>query len=127
MYSRPLELSGDTKVIDLINDRSETTFSKDVSNLVSLGLDLSNLEHSFFADCYMKFQADPSFCKDGILNSNSTVVSLPPGGAYPPRASIIKQMPRKLRKIFHLLKGSAQVSNTSNKHLNLKLGGGLSF
>jgi hypothetical protein len=59
------------------------------------------------------------------MDSTSSVVSLPPGGAFPPRASIIKRIPKKLRNIFLSQKGSPVVSNTSNKHLNLKTGGGL--
>jgi hypothetical protein len=59
------------------------------------------------------------------LIATPVVVSLPPGGAYPPRASIFKKMPRKLRNIFLSQKGSPLVSNTGNKHLSLKSGGGL--
>jgi hypothetical protein len=125
MFSRPLEFSGDTKKIDLVYDRPETGFSNAVPTLQSLGFDKSNVEHVFFAKCYMQFQADPTFCTNGKMDSSFTVVSLPPGGSFPPRASLVKQMPRKLRNFFLSQKGSDQISNIGNKHLNLKPGGGL--
>jgi hypothetical protein len=92
----------------------------------TLGLDVTNPEHAFFADCCLKLPADPSFCKDGILDSNSSVVSLPPGEAFSPRASIIRKILKKRRHIFLTQKGSPIVSSIGNKHLNLKTGGGLS-
>jgi hypothetical protein len=125
LYSRPLEFSGNTKVIDLLNDRPETRFSSNVPTLSSLGLDDSIPEHAFFLECYMKFLADPSFCKDGKADPNSAIVSMPPGGAFPPRASVIKKFPRKFRNIFSSQQSSPHVSANINKNLSLKPGGGL--
>jgi hypothetical protein len=100
MYSRPLEFAGDMTILDLVFQRPETRFSKDVPPLLSLGLDIANPEHSFFAKCYMRFPADPSFCIEGKISNTSAVVSLPSGGAFPPRASILKQISKKLRRFF---------------------------
>lgn len=125
LYSRPLKFAGNTKIIDLFKDRPKTRFSKDVPTLASLGIDTSIPEHDFFVECYMKFLADPSSCKDGKLDANSSVVSMPPGGAFPPRASVVKKFPPKLRHIFTLQQGSQLVSNTGNKNLGYKPGGGL--
>lgn len=77
MKARPLEFSGGTQTIDLVKARPTTRFSKDVQSLTSLGLDTENLEHAFFAECYMKFDTDPSFCINGLVETNSTVVTLP--------------------------------------------------
>lgn len=95
LYARPIEFSGSTKVMDLLADRPITKFAKDIPSFTDLGLDTTNPEHAFFADCYLKFHTDPSFCKDGTFDISAPVVSLPPGGAFPPRASIIQKMPRK--------------------------------
>jgi hypothetical protein len=73
----------------------------------------------------MKFQADPSFCPNGILPHNSAVISLPPGGAFLPRASILKKTPKQFRKLFLSQKTSDKVSLVENRHLNLLEGGGL--
>jgi hypothetical protein len=89
LYARPTEFSGNTKIIDLFNNRPDSRFSADVPSLKSLGIDISVPEHGFFVECYMKFLADPSFCKNGKLETNSAVVSMPPGGAFPLRASIV--------------------------------------
>jgi hypothetical protein len=125
MYARPLEFAGNTKTIDLVLSRPETRFSKDVAHLTSIGLNLTHPEHQFFHECYMKYSADPSFCVDGVLDSNSSVVSLPTGGAFPPRASVLKQVPRKFRKMFLSRKAAGQVSSIQNSALNLNEGGGL--
>lgn len=115
--AKPLEFSGNTKVIDLINDRPSTRLSNDVANLSVLGLNTINPGHAFFAECYMKFPADPSFCKDGIMDNTSTVVSLPPDGAFPARASIIKKIPRNFRNVFSYQQGSLRVSKTADRGL----------
>jgi hypothetical protein len=125
MYARPVEFSGFTQVSDFINSRPSTRFSNDVASLSSLGLDHSNLQHAFFSECYMKFHTDPSFCPDGVMAQNSTIVSLPPGGTFHPRASVLKQVPRKFRCMFQTQKGFGTVTSVGNKHLNLQEGGGL--
>jgi hypothetical protein len=77
MYARPVEFSGNVKIIDLVNARPITRFSNDVSSFSSLGLNRSILQHAFFAECYLKFPADPSFCPEGVMSSNLAVISLP--------------------------------------------------
>jgi hypothetical protein len=91
LYSRPLEFSGNTKVVNLFNDRPETKFSTDVHTLRSLGIDASVPEHSLFLECYMKFLVNAFFCKEGKMDANSSIVSMPPRGTFPPRASVIKK------------------------------------
>jgi hypothetical protein len=125
MYARPVEFSGQTKIIDLAFGRPTTRFSAETPSLPLLGLDPQNNEHAFFAECYLKFHTDPSFCPNGIMPHNSAVISLPPGGAFPPRASILKKTPRQFRKLFLSQQSPQLVSLTENKHLNLKEGGGL--
>jgi hypothetical protein len=63
-------------------------------SLPLLGLDLENVEHAFFTECFLKFPTHPSFCPDGIMPNNSAIIELHPGGAFPPRASILKKTPR---------------------------------
>jgi hypothetical protein len=125
MYARPLEFSDYTQVTDLFGTRPTTRLSREVSPFTSLGLDLSNVEHVFLSECYLKFHTDPSFCPNGVMDTNSTVVSLPPEKAFPPRASVLKQIPRKFRKMFLTQEGTSQVSSIGNRNLNLKEGGGL--
>lgn len=55
LYARPIEFSGNTKTIDLLNDRTETKFYKDIPTSSSLGPNISNPEHAFFSDCYLNF------------------------------------------------------------------------
>jgi hypothetical protein len=100
MHARPLEFSGDTQVIDLLRSRPMTRFSEDVMDLSTIGIDPSILEHAFFSECYLKFHTDPNFCQNGIMANNATVVSLPPRGTFPPRASVLKEIPRKFRRMF---------------------------
>jgi hypothetical protein len=95
MYSRPVELAGASQTIDLFNSRPLTRFSDKVPSLSSLGLDITNNEHAFFLQCYMKYPTDPSFCLNEVLDSASSVVSLPPGGAFAPKASVLKKTPRR--------------------------------
>jgi hypothetical protein len=97
-----------------------------VPTLDAIGLSPSNVEHAFFLQCYMKYPADPSFCKDGHLDNSSSVISLPLGGDIPPRASVLKCTPRKFRKMFLAQKASQTISEVSNTSLNLSQGGGLS-
>lgn len=125
MYAKPVEFAGQKQIIDLAHRRPTTKFSSECSPLPLLGLDKSNIEHAFFSECYLKFPADPSFCPNGVMPNNSSVISLPPGGAFPPRASILKKTPRQFRKLFLSQKESDQVSLIENRHLNLKEGGGL--
>lgn len=86
-----------------------------------------NYHKIVFVECYMKFCIDPSFCKDGWHDaaSNHTVISLPTGNAFPPRASVLKEIPRKFRKLFLTQKGSDRISSVQNSKLNVKEGGGL--
>lgn len=125
MYARPIEFSGQTKIIDLAFGRPITRFSAETQSLPLLGLDPFNTEHAFFSECYLKFPTDPSFCPNGTMPHNSAVISLPPGGAFPPRASILKKTPRQFRKLFLSQQASDRVSLNENKQLNLKDGGGL--
>lgn len=126
MYSRPRELDSAHVLIDLFENRPITCFSADVSSLQSLGLNRQNDEHAFFLKCYMKFPVDPSFAKDGVVTHASAVVSLPPGGACPPRASILRKAPKRFRKLFFSQTASGQVTSVPNPDLNLSLTGGLS-
>jgi hypothetical protein len=125
MYAKPVKFSGQTKTIDLALRRPTTRFSAETPSLPELGLDLTNTEHAFFAKSYLQFPAHPSFCPNGILPYNSAVISLPPGGAFPPRASILKKTPKQFRKLFLSQKTSNKVSLVENKHLSLSEGGGL--
>lgn len=126
MYSRPIELAGATKVIDLFQSRPVTRFSDHVPTLQSIGLTTDNPEHAFFTKCYMQFPVDPSFCPNNILDQTSSVISLAPGPAFPPKASVLRNTPRKFRKSFFVQTAAVQVTNVSNSSLSLKQGGGLS-
>jgi hypothetical protein len=125
MYSRPVELAGASQTIDFFNSRSVTKFSNGVPSLRSLGLDMTNKEHVFFLQCYMKYPTDPSFCLNGVLDSASSVVTLPPGGACAPRASVLRKTPRRFQNIFFAQTASQKVSKVGNASHNLQQGGGL--
>jgi hypothetical protein len=73
----------------------------------------------------MQCPSDPSFRQDGILDSISSVVTLPPGGTFPPRASVLQKTPQRFRKSFFVQTASKQVSKIANASLNLNSGGGL--
>lgn len=125
MFARPIELAKSVTLTDLVNGRPAFRFASEVPTLSSLGLDLKQPEHAFFAKCYMQFPTDPAFCKDGIPPQNSNVISLPPGSAFPPRASILKKMPKNYKKIFRNQTASSAVSDVSNSRLSLESNGGL--
>jgi hypothetical protein len=126
MLSKPVELSRSTKVVDLYQSRPISKFLEDVPTLQSIGLQSFNVEHAFFLKCYMIYSADPSYCQDGILSNVSSIISLSPGGAFPPRASVLKKTPRKFRKIFKAQTASSRVTEVVNASLSLQPGGGLS-
>jgi hypothetical protein len=117
-----LLVPSNVKIIDLVNFRPRTRFSEEFEKL---DLDLKNPEQAFFAECYLKYYAHPSFCRDGVMDSNSPVISLPPGGAFPPRDSILRKTPKQFRKLFLSKQATARVSSTGNSNLNLNEGGGL--
>jgi hypothetical protein len=83
------------------------------------------VEHAFFLKSYMQFPTDPSFCKDGIFDNSSSVISLPPGGALAPRASVLKKTPKRFRKLFYTQTWSKTTTNVPNATLSQKQGGGL--
>jgi hypothetical protein len=119
MYASPVEFTGSTKVVDLYNDRPSSRFSEEVPTLQSIGLDLLHPEHAFFVKCYMQYPTDPSYCQDGILSNASSIVTISPGEAFPPRASVLKQTPRKFRKLFKAQSAILKVSDVANMSLNL--------
>jgi hypothetical protein len=82
-------------------------------------------EHAFFIRCYLRCHTDPSFCSDGVLDNASSVVTVPPGDAVLPRASVLKYTSKHFRKMFLAQKASITVSDIGNASLNLKDGGGL--
>jgi hypothetical protein len=105
--------------------RAATSEVRDESLIASLlHLDYHKI---FFVECYMKLRIDPSFCKDGWHDaaSNHTVISLPTGNAFPPRAFVLKEILRKFRELFLTQKGSDRISSVQNSKLNVKEGGGL--
>jgi hypothetical protein len=126
MYVRPVEFEGATNVIDFFTDRPSSKFSDQMATLTSLGLTVDHPEHAFFLRCYMRYPTDPSFCQNRSLDSAASVVTLPPGGAVAPRASVLKHTPRKFRKIFLAQQASQQVTETANASLSIASGGGLS-
>lgn len=73
----------------------------------------------------MQFPTDPSFCKDGILDNCSAVISLPPGGANTPRASVLKKTPKRFRRLFLTQNSSKATTSVTNSSLSQKQGGGL--
>jgi hypothetical protein len=125
MFAKPLEFSNECKTVDLFTDRPQTRFAQEVASLQSLGLSTDNIEHAVFLRSYMQFQTDPSFCKDGILDNSSSVISLPPGGANAPRASVLKKTPKRFRNLFFTQKSSKRTTNVPNSALKQKEGGGL--
>lgn len=125
MHTKPLELSDECETIDLFIDRPQTRFSEDVSTLQSLGISRTNPEHAFFTRCYMQFQTDPSFCSDGNHNNALAVAILSPGGAIAPRASALKKIPKKFRKLFLTQQSNKMTTNVPNFSLQLQNGGGL--
>jgi hypothetical protein len=125
MFLRPVEIFGATKIIDLFEARPTTRFSDQVQTLDSLGLSMTNTEHAFFIPCYLRYNTDPFFCSNGIFNNTSLVVTIPPGEAVPPRASILKCTPKRFRKMFLAQQASQKVSQVGNASLNLMNGGGL--
>lgn len=126
MYCRPRELDGNHTILDLFESRPITRFSAEVSSLQSLGLNRRNDEHAFFLTCYMHFPVDSSFVTNGVVTHASAVVSLPPGGACPPRASVLKKAPKRFRKLFFSQSESRSVTTVPNSDLNLSQTGGLS-
>jgi hypothetical protein len=88
MYVTPVEFEGATRNIDFFTDRPTSKFSDQVASLSSLGVNIHYPEHAFFVRCYMRYPTDPSYCQDGNLDSAASVVTLPPGGAVAPRASV---------------------------------------
>lgn len=126
MAAVPVELADSNKIIDLFHLRPITRFSDQVSTLQDLGLTTENREHAFFLQCYMKYPVDSSFCEKNILDHASAVVSIAPGGAFPPKASVLKKTPKRFRRIFYAQTSSKKVSNVPNSSLSLKQGGGLS-
>jgi hypothetical protein len=125
MMARPLKFSSECKVLDLFKQRPQTKFSNDVQSLHSLGLSTKNAEHAFFLRSYMQFLTDPSFCKDGVLDNCSAVISLPPGGANARRASVLKRTLKRFRKLFHTQTSCKTTTSVPNSSLNQKQGGGL--
>jgi hypothetical protein len=125
MFAKPLEFSNECKTVDLFTDRPQTRFAEEVASLQSLGLSTDNIEHAFFLRSYMQFQTDPSFCKDGILDNSSSMISLPPEGANAPRASVLKKTPKRFRNLFFTQNSSKRTTNVPNSALNQKEGGGL--
>lgn len=125
MFSKPVELEGAKKTIELFSSRLVTRFSDDVPTLQSLGLRKDSHEHAFFLRCYMQYPTDGSFCLNNTLDHSSYVVSLPPGGAFPPKASALKKAPRQFRRSFFTQSAARKVTNVSNASLSLKQGGGL--
>lgn len=82
MYCVPLAhltkgFEGNVKVIDQLKDCPTTRFSDESPSLIDSGIDVTNPEHAFF-ECYLKFLADPSFCPNGVMNTNSALISLLP-------------------------------------------------
>jgi hypothetical protein len=123
MDSRPVEFKNASKTIDLFTARPATRFLDQVPTLESIGLSLTNIEHSFFIECYMKYPTKPSVCENGILDNTSPVITLPPEGEIPPRASILKCTPKRFRKTFQVAqKASQTVSEVSNASLSLSVG-----
>jgi hypothetical protein len=98
MKARPLEFSGDTQTIDLVKVRPTTRFSKDVQSFDLSWSSTENIEHAFFAECYMKFDTDPSFCINGSVEINSTVVTLPGHFRHVPQYS--KKYDRSSERCF---------------------------
>jgi hypothetical protein len=119
MYSRPLELRGASKVIDMFAQRPVTRFLDRVPSLQSIGLRADKAQHAFFIKCSMRFPTKKSFCLNGILDTTSSVVSIAPGGAFPPKASILRKTPRKFRRTFFAQAAPLKVSQVANSSLNL--------
>jgi hypothetical protein len=125
MFAKPFELSTECKIVDLFQERPQTKFSNEVQSLKSLGLSTEHVEHAFFLKSYMQFPTDPSFCKDRIFDNSSSVISLPPGGALAPRASVLKKTPKRFGKLFYTQTSSKTTTNVPNATLSQKQGGGL--
>jgi hypothetical protein len=75
----------------------------------------------------MRYPTDLSFCRNGILDPASSVVSILPGGAIPPRASVLKNTPRRFRKAFFAQSAAQKVTEVTNTSLSLTKGGGLTI
>lgn len=127
MTSQPVEFtSGQSKVIDFFDGRPHTKFSTEVATLQFLGLEkLTNPEHAFFLSCYMRFRTDASYAENGSIDNSMGLASLPIGGAFSPRASVVQKIPKQFRKVFLSQQSSNICSKVSDGNLNLQPGGGL--
>jgi hypothetical protein len=126
MYAKSVEFQGASREIDMFLQRPVTRFSDQVPTLQSLGLTKDNAQHAFFLKCYIRFPTDPSFCLNGVMDTASSVVSISPGGAFPPKAWILKKTPKRFRRAFFAQSASQTVTDIANASLSLKKGGGLS-
>jgi hypothetical protein len=120
-----LSSSEDSKIIDFFEARPRSKFADEVATLQSLGLDESNPEHAFFLSCYMRFPTDISCAQNGEIDNSLGVSSLPVGGSFTPRASVLKKIPKEFRNKFLSQQSSKTCSRISNSSLTLQPGGGL--